>query len=70
MIVMGVSTSGAILSTVRYGAAADFVITVVEDGCVDKNEDVHRMLMEKVLAGQAWVMKAEQVIEQLKQSRQ
>jgi nicotinamidase-related amidase len=70
LIVMGLSTSGAILSTVRWAADADYVMTVVEDGCMDTDETVHRVLMTSVLPRQAWVMTAEQVIEQLKRSGQ
>jgi len=47
-IVSGVSTSGVILSTVRWLADADFNITVIRDCCADRDHDVHTMLCNKV----------------------
>jgi nicotinamidase-related amidase len=44
----GVSTSGVILSTVRWLADADFSITVIRDCCADRDNDVHTMLCNKV----------------------
>jgi hypothetical protein len=47
-LVSGVSTSGVILSTVRWLADADFNITVIRDCCADRDHDVHTMLCNKV----------------------
>ena len=61
LILMGHATSGVILSTVRYAADADYRIIVVEDGCVDRDTEVHTMLMEKVFPRQATVASAADV---------
>ena len=45
---MGHATSGVILSTVRLAADLDYHVIVVEDGCADRDPDVHTLLMEKV----------------------
>jgi nicotinamidase-related amidase len=56
LVLMGHATSGVILSTVRYAADADYRIVVVEDGCADRDTDVHQVLMEKVFPRQAEVV--------------
>ena len=52
----GISTSGVVLSTVRDGADHDFRIVVLEDGCFDRDPEVHRVLTEKVFPRQAEVV--------------
>lgn len=66
LILMGHATSGVILSTVRYAADADYRLIVVEDGCADRDEEVHRMLMEKVLPRQATVASSQEVVAALR----
>ena len=53
---MGHSTSGVILSTVRLAADLDYHLIVVEDGCADRDEEVHSLLMEKVFPRQGTVV--------------
>ena len=61
LILMGHATSGVILSTVRYAADADYQLIVVEDGCADRDPEVHKILMEKVLSRQATIASSEEV---------
>ena len=49
------------LSTVRHAADADYGLVVVSDCCSDRDEEVHRVLLEKVLAKQASVATAAEV---------
>ena len=56
LVLAGIATSGAVLSTVREAADLDFKITVLEDLCRDRDEEVQRVLMEKVFTRQASVM--------------
>ena len=51
LILMGHATSGVILSTVRLAADLDYHLIVVEDGCADRDPEVHTLLMEKVFPG-------------------
>ena len=67
LILMGHATSGVILSTVRYAADADYRIIVVEDGCADRDTEVHTLLMEKVFPRQATVASAADVARALAQ---
>jgi nicotinamidase-related amidase len=54
----GIATSGVVLSTVRDAADRDYEITVLEDLCLDSDDEVHRVLTHKVFARQADVMPA------------
>ncbi|MGA0587574.1 cysteine hydrolase family protein [Dyella sp. KRB-257] len=55
LVLAGVSTSGVVLSTLRLAADLDYRLTVLSDGCLDGDPDVHRVLMEKVFPRQATV---------------
>ena len=55
LVLAGVATSGVVLSTVRDAADRDYRILVLEDGCADRDPEVHRVLLEKVLPRQATV---------------
>jgi nicotinamidase-related amidase len=61
LVLAGIATSGVVLSTVRHAADADYRMVVVEDCCADRDAEVHHVLMEKVLARQAMVVKASEV---------
>ena len=51
----GIATSGVVLSTLRQAADLDFGLTVLRDCCVDADDEVHRVLMDKVFPRQAVV---------------
>ncbi|KAJ9221288.1 hypothetical protein DTO271D3_7634 [Paecilomyces variotii] len=65
LIITGIATSGAVLSTVRHAADQDFSITVLDDLCLDGDEEVHRVLVEKVFPKQGEVMSSESWIKSL-----
>jgi len=60
LILTGLSTSGVVLSTLRAAADMDYEITVLSDCCGDKDQEVHRVLMEKVFPTQSAVMTAKE----------
>ncbi|KAI0438784.1 isochorismatase family protein [Xylaria telfairii] len=60
IVVAGLATSGAVLSTVRQAFDMDYGITVIGDLCADSQDDVHNILLQKVLSKQASVMNAEE----------
>ncbi len=64
IVLAGISTSGVVLSTLRMAADMDFKITVLSDCCLDRDDEVHRVLMEKVFPMQADVMKVEEWLNQ------
>ena len=61
LVLCGVSTSGVVLSTVRHAADADYRVVVVKDGCADPDDEVHRVLTEKVFVRQATVLTADEL---------
>lgn len=62
LVMLGIATSGVILSAVRYASDADFRLVVAEDGCVDSDEEVHRVLMTKVFPRMASVVKCAAIV--------
>ncbi|HEY1830557.1 MAG TPA: isochorismatase family cysteine hydrolase [Acidimicrobiales bacterium] len=58
LVLTGVATSGVVLSTLREAADLDYVLTVLRDGCLDRDDEVHRVLMDKVFPRQASVVLA------------
>jgi len=60
LVLAGISTSGVVLSTVRDAADRDFGLAVLADACFDGDEEVHRVLTEKVFPRQATVTTADE----------
>jgi nicotinamidase-related amidase len=56
LVLFGISTSGIVLSTVRMASDLDFKCVIIKDACFDSDEEVHRVLTEKVFASQATVI--------------
>jgi nicotinamidase-related amidase len=65
LVLMGISTSGCVLSTVRWGADIDYKLIVVSDCCADGDEEVHRVLMEKLFPRQATVVDSGKIMRAL-----
>jgi nicotinamidase-related amidase len=55
-VLTGIATSGVVLSTLRQAADLDYQLTVLADGCLDGDPEVHRVLTEKVFPRQAEVI--------------
>jgi nicotinamidase-related amidase len=62
LVLTGIATSGVVLSTLRQAADLDFSLTVLSDGCADADDEVHRVLCEKVFPRQATVMTVDEWI--------
>lgn len=60
LVLTGIATSGVVLSTLRQAADLDFGLTVLADGCVDPDPEVHRVLVEKVFPRQADVLSVQE----------
>ena len=56
VILMGVATSGCVLSTIRWAVDINYKPVVVADACSDPDAEVHRVLTEKVYPRQATVL--------------
>ena len=53
LVLTGIAASGVVLSTVRQASDLDFALTILSDGCLDADPEVHRVLTEKVFPHQA-----------------
>jgi nicotinamidase-related amidase len=65
LVLMGIATSGVVLSTLRYAADLDFKITVLSDCCADQDAQVHQCLLEKIFPRQADVKNSAEWMAQL-----
>jgi nicotinamidase-related amidase len=65
LAMFGISTSGVVLSTVRWAADMDYQVIVVADACADFDDEVHRVLTDKVFPGQATVVTTQTFIRAL-----
>ncbi len=67
LILMGVATSGCVLSTMRWATDINYKVWVISDGCADRDPEVHRVLTEKIYPRQGTVMKAQEFVSMLGQ---
>ena len=56
LVLAGFSTSGAVLSTVCAAADQDYELTVLADGCLDPDPEVHHVLVNKFFPHRATVL--------------
>ena len=56
LVLAGIATSGCVLSTLRQAADLDYRLTVLSDGCLDEDPEVHRVLTTAVFPKQADVL--------------
>ena len=62
LVFFGISTSGIVLSTLRRAFDLDYRCVVLKDACFDADEEVHRVLTEKIFKAQATVVKVDELI--------
>ncbi|WP_370351229.1 cysteine hydrolase family protein [Catenulispora sp. EB89] len=65
LVLSGIATSGVVLSTCTQAADLDYQLTVLADGCLDGNPEVHRVLTEKLFPRQADVVTVEEWVKTL-----
>jgi nicotinamidase-related amidase len=58
LVLAGISTNGVVLSTMREAVDKDYRITVLADCCADADEEVQKVLTNKVFPRHADVMTA------------
>ena len=65
LVIMGVATSGCVLSSVRWAVDINYSFTVLSDACSDGDPEVHRVLTEKVYPRQGTVMSTDEFLQAL-----
>ncbi|KAJ5919820.1 hypothetical protein N7454_009655 [Penicillium verhagenii] len=61
IVIAGLATSGAVLSTVRQAADLDYRVTILRDLCMDRDEEVHNVFLRKqnIVTVEKWVAELE-----------
>jgi len=62
IVILGVATSGVVLSTLREAADKDYGITVLKDLCSDSDSEIQNVLLEKIFPRQADVVMSDEWI--------
>ena len=68
LILLGIATSGVVLSTLLHASDADYKLLVVKDCCADQDAEVHACLVEKLFPRRATVLTADELLEALQSS--
>jgi nicotinamidase-related amidase len=63
LVIMGIYTGGCVTSTVKWAAEMDYKMFVLSDCCAERDEELQRVLMEKLLTHKATVVTADCMIE-------
>jgi nicotinamidase-related amidase len=69
LVLAGIATSGVVLSTLRQAADLDYRLTVLADGCLDADPQVHQVLVDKVFPRQAEVTRIAEWTASLRRAR-
>ena len=67
LVIMGVATSGCVLSSVRWAVDINYSFVVLSDACSDGDPEVHRVLTEKVYPRQGTVMTTDEFLHALQE---
>jgi len=63
LVLLGIATSGVVLSTLLHAIDADYRVIVVKDCCADQDVEVHACLTEKIFQRVATVVAAGDLFE-------
>jgi nicotinamidase-related amidase len=63
LVLMGIATSGVVLSTLLHASDADYRLFLVKDCCIDTDADLHTCLVEKIFPRRAKVLSAHELRE-------
>ncbi|GAB3389877.1 hydrolase [Humibacter soli] len=66
LVLSGIATSGVVLTTLRDASDRDYRLIVLEDGCFDSDDEVHRVLTQKVFPKQAIVTTIDDFVGELR----
>jgi len=68
LILAGIATGGAVLSTLCDAADRDYRLFVLRDACSDTDEEVHRFLLDKFFPRRGQVASSMEVVEAIKRA--
>ncbi|KAL2834669.1 Isochorismatase-like protein [Aspergillus pseudoustus] len=61
LILCGFSTSGCVARTALAACDAEYVVSTISDACADPDEELHRVMLGKVLNNRGYVATAKEV---------
>jgi len=61
LVLAGITTAGVVLSTVRQAFDLDYRLVVASDCCADPDQDLHRVLLDKVISQHAEIVEAREI---------
>ncbi|KAF2111065.1 Isochorismatase-like protein [Lophiotrema nucula] len=64
LVLSGLSTSGCVLRTAFAACDAEYVVTVLSDGCADSKQDVHDIVITTLLTNRGYVTSADEFMEE------
>jgi nicotinamidase-related amidase len=62
LVFFGITTSGIVLSTLRRAFDLDYRCVVLKNACFDRDEEVRRVLVEKIFPSQAAFLTVEEFV--------
>jgi nicotinamidase-related amidase len=65
LVLLGIATSGVVLSTLLEACDADYRLFVIGDCCADLDEELHSCLVEKFFPRRATVLSADEFLDSL-----
>ncbi|KAK4494647.1 hypothetical protein PRZ48_014003 [Zasmidium cellare] len=63
LLICGISTSGCVLRTSMAATDLELVVTVIEDACADPEQEIHDLLVQKVMPNRGYVANVEDFVE-------
>ena len=63
LVLLGIATSGVVLSTLLHACDADYDLAVVKDCCADREPELHDCLIDKFFPSRADVLSANEFVE-------
>lgn len=63
LVLLGIATSGVVLSTALQASDADYRLLIVNDCCADLDQALHDCLLEKLLSSRATVLSSSELVE-------
>lgn len=55
LLIAGLPTSGSVARTAFAACDAEYIVTIISDGCADPQENLHTAFMEQALIARGWV---------------
>ncbi|KAF4333197.1 isochorismatase hydrolase [Fusarium beomiforme] len=69
LVLTGLSTSGCLLRTAVTATDAEFVTTVISDACADMDEDLHQVILNKIIPSRGHVKSSAEFRKEFEESQ-